>query len=203
MAITKASNSGIKTGVLKYDSMLAGNAAFIPTYFESISTTVVSGSQASVTINSIPQTYTHLQIRSRLIGTQNNPPGTCFVEINSDTNTNNYSNHYLVGDGSSVSNGYLSPGGSRRIIFAGHTYAGVQPTYPHVGIVDVLDYTNTSRYKTFRQFFGNETNSYGEICLDSGLWMSTSAITSLKFFLDAGNLTTGTRIALYGIKVAS
>ena len=178
---------------------------FSPTLgsFESISTALLTSTQSSVTISNIPGTYTHLQVRSRFVGTQNNPPGSVFVEVNSDTNTNNYHVQYLVGDGSTTSGGYLSPGGSRRWVFAGHTNGGVQQTYPHIGIVDILEYTNGNKYKTARAWFGNDNNSAGEICLDSGLWVNGAAITSLKFTPDAGSLAAGTHIALYGIKVAA
>jgi hypothetical protein len=53
MAITKMSNSGIASlGSEKYNDMLAGNAPFIPTSFESIATASATG--ASVTFSAIP-----------------------------------------------------------------------------------------------------------------------------------------------------
>jgi len=53
--------SSVKTGAIG-DSLLAGNAAFNPSSFESIATATGSG-QTSVTFSSIPSTYKHLQIR--------------------------------------------------------------------------------------------------------------------------------------------
>ena len=64
MAVTKISNSGIKTGVLKYDSMLAGNAAYDPAATWLIQRVNGTGSSTAITFSSIPQTYQHLQIRA-------------------------------------------------------------------------------------------------------------------------------------------
>ena len=53
--------SSVKTGAIG-DSLLAGNAAYNPSSFESIAT-VTLGSSGAVTFSSIPSTYKALQLR--------------------------------------------------------------------------------------------------------------------------------------------
>ena len=67
-------------------------------------------------------------------------------------------------------------------------------------VIDLLDYANTSKYKTMRGFGGADRNGAGLISFSSGSWQNTAAITTLTFTLQAGNFTQYSTIALYGIK---
>ena len=200
--VYKLTANSVKNGRTVYGSMLAGNTAYIPpTYFDSISTVTLSSTQSSVTISSIPSTYTHLQLRYSGLS---NSMGTQFMEINGDTNTNNYRTHYLRGSGSTLEGGYLT---GRAAILGGGFAGQFSTTYPMVGVIDILDYTNTAKYKVVRALHGTDTNGTGyngESEITSGLWLSGSPITQLKFYLDGGNnFTANSKWALYGIKVAS
>ena len=71
-------------------------------------------------------------------------------------------------------------------------------------IVDVLDYANTNKFKTIRNLEGFDVNgSGGLVALTSGLYRSTSAITSIKLTPNAGNYAQYSHFALYGIKGAA
>ena len=69
-------------------------------------------------------------------------------------------------------------------------------------IIDIHNYVSTTQYKTVRNVSGSDANnSFGEIFLSSGLWLSTAAIDSITLkSTGTGNWTTTTQIALYGIK---
>jgi len=69
-----------------------------------------------------------------------------------------------------------------------------------VSILDIIDYADTSKYKTVRGFSGSDRNGAGNIFLISGLWLSTSAISTITLTADGTNWTTSTTFALYGIK---
>jgi hypothetical protein len=69
-----------------------------------------------------------------------------------------------------------------------------------VGVIDLLDYTNTNKYKTKRAISGLDVNgSGGGIDIDSSLWMNTNAVTSIKLFPDVGSLVQYSTFALYGV----
>jgi hypothetical protein len=47
---------------------------------------------------------------------------------------------------------------------------------------------------------GQDRNGSGIVEFSSGVWMSTSAITSLTFTVAGGDYDTYSQIALYGVK---
>lgn len=159
--------------------------------FESISSATGTGSSGTITFSSIPSTYKHLQVRLKVDATS----GGQSVRFNSDIG-NNYARHAIGGNGSSV---FGSGSASANQAFIGDDSAS---TYPSVIIVDIYDYASTSKYKTFYSFFGHDRNGAGSLYLYSGLWMSTSAITSISLGQAnfGGTFGTGTVAALYGVK---
>ena len=66
-------------------------------------------------------------------------------------------------------------------------------------ILDILDYTNTSKYKTVRVLTGNDGNGAGYVFFTSGSWQSTSAINSLNLSLNY-DFAQYSQFALYGIR---
>lgn len=189
--------------------MLAGNSTILPGSYESIATVDVgAGGSASVTFSSIPSTYSHLQIRCLTRGTAGTGGTPVYVTVNSDTAAN-YSTHQLFGNGSAAaSNGhsnasYILDGWGGFQSFAGGDTANCFG----VGIIDILDYANTSKYKTARAAWGRDNNATtgttGRVFLESGSWRNTVAITSLTFTTDAAygvNWAQYSTFALYGIK---
>ena len=170
--------------------------------YESIATvTVGSGGAANVEFTSIPTTgYKHLQIRA--LG-QTSRSGfnvdTLRFQINSDTGSN-YAWHHLRGDGSATeakaSTTQTDIQAERALgTTTGGSFGGV--------IMDILDYANTNKYKTFRLLGGVDANGSGAITFTSGLWQNTNAITSIKLYGDAANFSNYTHFALYGIKGAA
>jgi hypothetical protein len=157
---------------------------------------VGSAGVANVTFSSIPATYTHLQVRYMAFGQSSTAQ---YFRLNGDTGSN-YARHLLVGSGSSAA------------AYAGTSVTELWPnaglntsSFPTVGVVDILDYKNTSKYKTTRTLGGVDNNggaTNNEISLSSGLWMNANAVTSITFFPLSGNYTQYSQFALYGIKGA-
>ena len=158
--------------------------------YQSIATTTLGSSQANVTFSSIPSTYTHLQVRYSLLGSglQYN------ITINSDT-ANNYSMHYINGDGATVT--ALNAINTNKILQ--NFVTATSTTNPTVGVTDILDYANTNKNKTVRTLDGMDSNGSGQVTFVSGAWYSTSAITSISFS-SGGSFTANSTFALYGIK---
>jgi len=168
--------------------------------FESIQTiTVGATSAASVTFSSIPATYTHLQIRSIARIDQSNTDDNVYMRFNADTGAN-YAGHYLFGNGSSVV--AAAAASQNQGVACRITGANSGASIFGVGICDVLDYTNTNKYKTARVLTGHDQNGSGLVFLMSTLWQNTSAVTSITLFALVGNMTQYSQFALYGIKGA-
>jgi len=166
--------------------------------YDSIATTTLSSTASSVTFSSIPSTYTHLQIRfiARCTATQVSKNIT--TQINGDTGSN-YSRHYLSGNGSAASSGADT---SATVIYGGlATGTGGASNVFGVNVFDILDYTNTNKYKTFRILSGYDDNTQGQAYYNSGLWLNTSAITSITLATEGSfNFSQYSSFALYGIK---
>ena len=161
--------------------------------YELISTTVLSSSQSSVTFSGLGTSaaaYKHLQVRAvvRASGFS------MFVRYNSDSTSGNYRSHGLQGYGSSVSSEDYTYARDKGMIGG---FMGLDATIPLASIVDVYDFSNTSKNKTARSLSGRAT---GGVALDSHVWLSTSAVTSLTVLTTAANFTVGDRFSLYGLK---
>lgn len=167
--------------------------------YESIATvTVGSGGSSTVTFSSIPNTYTHLQIRG-IIRTNRTADDSVSIRFNSDSGSN-YTWHGIYGTGSAAgAQGYTS---QTATTIAGEVFGTTQQANSFCAvIVDVLDYANSNKYKTVRTLNGVDGNGYGQIRLHSGLWLNTNAITSITVLPDYGTaITEYSQFALYGIK---
>lgn len=163
--------------------------------FELISTTVMSSTATSLTIGSIPATYKHLQIRFVAFGENGWP---LILRVNGST-SNIYSDHYLAGSGSAITSGSISGTSATQVyIFGRYGSFNGGTTIPVSGVIDILDYQNTNRYKTIRVLSGTN-NSASDIGLYSAIWQSNSAIDSVTL-TPIGNMYAPTRISVYGVK---
>jgi hypothetical protein len=202
MGVSRIALSSLKT-LNKSDSFLDGNPPYIPTSFESIATFNGTGSGGTVNFANIPSTYKHLQIR---ITARGDDSGATLASLSMylgngspDTGTN-YTRHDLNGNGSTAS--ALGQSGNPQLT--------LRNTLPQNGttanafsgaIVDLLDYSSSTKYKTMRAFTGTDLNGAGSGSLSflSGLWMSNSIVNYIRLTASS-NFLTGTKIALYGIK---
>ena len=182
-----------------YASQISGHLFQPSGAYDSIATTTVgAGGASSVTFSSIPSTYTHLQVRFiARISTSDTAENT-WLQFNGDTGSN-YAYHFLDGNGSSASAG---SGTSQTRILAGRAGAANSGSNIFgVNVLDVLDYTNTSKNTTARILGGIDRNGDGNIRLDSGAWFNTAAVTSLTISpTTANSFVQYSQFALYGIK---
>ena len=173
-------------------ALFAGGTPADTNAYESIAThTVGAGGQSSVTFSVIPSTYKHLQLRAfwKLASSTN-----LIMNANSDTGSN-YKTHLLGGDGSSVYAGVSSVSPNAL----GLGYAGTSAF--SVTVCDILDYTDTNKNKVIRYLMGDDNNGSGDVEFGSGLWINTSAISSLVIKAqNSGNIQEYSSFALYGIK---
>jgi hypothetical protein len=171
--------------------------------YESIQTVIVpSGGTSTITFNSIPQTYKHLQLRSvardassgydtnsfKIVINNDTSSGYARQGIGGDTNNNTYSfREYSTGFGYT---GGIARNGTMSNLFA-------------ASIVTFFDYSSTDKYKNFMSFSGATFNGEGtgNVGAGSGIYVSTNAITSISFTSSQNaNFLQNSQFALYGMK---
>ena len=165
--------------------------------FESIATiTVGAGGASSIEFTSIPGTYQHLQVR--FIGHRDAAVSSAnpLLRFNSDAGSN-YSYHGLYGTGTAAA---VEASASTTRITVGQISGDTYPNIFGASVVDILDYSSTSKNTTVRSFGGHDRNGSGNIFLQSGAWLNTSAVTSILLFLNAGDWGEFSTAALYGVK---
>ena len=179
-----------------YASQITGH--LVTTAYDSIATVNVSSTVSSVSFTSIPSTYKHLQIRYLARSTRTGfTSDSLLLQFNSDTATN-YNYHRLYGDGSTVTSDATTS--SSNIYISQATAANATSGMFAGGVLDILDYADTNKNKTTRTLSGNDQNGSGLMFLNSGLWRSTSAITSIVITPQSGSHAQYSSFALYGIK---
>jgi hypothetical protein len=167
--------------------------------YESIATvTVGAGGASTVTFSSIPSTYQHLQIRGIGRAANSTTDENFILQFNSDTGAN-YSLHNVYGTGSAV-------GANASTNFTASYFSRVSGNNSGasifgVAVADILDYSDTNKYKTVRSLSGHDQNGSGYVTLMSGSWRSTSAVTTITIKNESGsNISQYSQYALYGIK---
>ena len=159
------------------------------------SSTVGSGGAASIDFTSIPSTYTDLIL---VVNAKVSSAGQVLeLQYNSDTGTN-YSATELFGNGTSAAS-------ARRSSVSSYQTSWDIVNFPNVdfgnAIVHLMNYSNTTTYKTFLSRTNSPSATYGGVVTNVGLWRSTSAINSIKIFVSS-TFVTGSTFTLYGITAA-
>jgi len=118
--------------------------------------------------------------------------------FNSDTGSN-YSQHGLYSNNLSATGTFANI--NQTNMLAGRTPgAGSTANVFGVGIIDILDYTNTNKFKTIKSLTGHDQNGSGFLFLFSGNWRSTAAITSIRFIpANSASWIQHSNFALYGV----
>lgn len=165
--------------------------------FESIATVTLGSDTASVTFSDLGA-YQHLQLHVLARSTRTGATGDYLVlRLNSDTGSN-YAWHTLEGNGASTS---ATAGTSQTGMYLNRLGDSSNADYWGAMIINVLDFGSTTKTKTIRSFGGNDRNGAGIVSLDSGLWNSTAAATSVTATLEGGrSFKTNSTFALYGLK---
>ena len=202
MAINRLSQSSVQNAFPKYNSLWDGKSAVGS--MDAISSIEVSTATSSVTFNSIPSTYTHLQFR---IFAQCNR-GTVGVDALKFTfngvGGTSYAGHNLRGDGAGapIAGG---DGSGALLSFARVVGTSTGGSFG-VCLIDIFDYASTVKNKTVRGLGGVDVNGTvggvgGSVGLSSGLFNSTDAISSVTFIPDGGTLFNQySSFVLYGVK---
>ena len=184
--------------LLANNSASGGGAA--PTFEHITTTTLTTNTTTSITLSSIPQNYTHLQLR---ISAKYFPSGTAYMYMSTNISGITY---YTQG----METGAFSFSSFDQSSASRYENLGlmVGNGYNHWTsfILDIQDYSNSSKKKVIKNFAGYKregADAHSYMILTSGFQNSTSNISSLTFFNSGGGaFQSGSRFSLYGIKVA-
>jgi len=156
-----------------------------------LSSTTLTASASTITISSIPQTYTDLLIKTSMRSTY---PG---VNVNWTTiRWNNdgsqlYSSLHLFGTGSTTNRQY--PYYITGDLATASTFAN--------GEIYISDYSSsTSKAITATGFAENNDANNNSITITAATYTGTSGISSIVFFPNGGTFDIGCKIDVYGIK---
>jgi hypothetical protein len=158
------------------------------------SVTVGSGGAADITFSSIPATYTDLVIKCSFRGVGTGSPN-IFLDINGAST--NRTMKWLQGNGS-VATSYNF---TTADIATANTTTQTANTFGNSEVY--LPNYASANYKSFSVDSVQESNT-GTVYVDlmAGLWSVTSAITSLKLYINGQNLGQYSTAYLYGISNA-
>ena len=179
----------------------------VATSFESIATSSPT-SGTSITFSSIPNTYKSLQIRATYKDSSTTdwtPTQVATLIRFNGSSGSNYISHQGYGTGATAV-GNNPPTGDTYIYVRG-TYISSIAAYANMAgamIIDVYDYASTTKNKTIKYLSGNDANANGTtnrvVAFGHGLWLVTTAVSSITLYSADTGFTTGTTFALYGIK---
>jgi hypothetical protein len=174
-------------GILNSQAAGGGGGAF-----DLLESTTLTSSASSVTfsgLDTLAAGYKHLQVRAVL-----KPGGNAYFRIrfNNDT-ANNFTFHYLSGDGGAMESGW--EGTTRSYIDIDQT----STTNFTPAVIDILDFASTNKNTTTRSLSGGLTTSASKIRLSSGVYLSTNAVTEINL-LSTNAAQAGSRFSLYGVK---
>lgn len=157
-----------------------------------IATYTLGSAQTDVTFSSIPSTYTDLVLVTMLKETA---AANAIIRVNGDTGSN-YSSTTLGGNS----------GGAFSARQTNSTWIWIdrqgETTDFGVGLTHFMNYSNTTTYKTILDRFSAYTTG---LQATVGLWRNTSAINSIKIFIDYSptqSFVAGSTFTLYGIAAA-
>jgi hypothetical protein len=170
----------------------------MPSTYEHIAGYTVTGSAtASITLSSIPATYTDLEIITSFRCSPSTPDDSASLVLNNDTAANYYWTQIKGPNaGGPYSNGSGSSGRAAALVVndmpSGSGKFSADTIY-------INDYSSTSGYKQIlSKFYGGAPGMF------STSWFGTAAVNSVKFVCDtAGDaFQVGSTVNIYGIKAA-
>ena len=205
MAIKRASTSTALNGFPKYPSIW-DQSTQTATFDYLGSATVGATVLDQIVFAGIPQTYTHLQLRGFAKTTRNyagNNEDWLYCTINGDGGSHN-GGRQIAGNGSSLdgtANISVSWAGS---LISSSTFVTGQQYLFSPFIIDIFDYSSTTKFKTFVSFTGFDTNSTtypsgSTVRYAGNSYKQFTPVTSLVLS-NFVSFATGTTFALYGIK---
>lgn len=156
--------------------------------YEPIATTTTSGSVSSITISSIPATYTDLRVVVR--GTTA-AGGSYGLQFNGDTSAA-YSRHRIYGYVTGVAGQAQTATGTPSLTFT-------SITIPSGIICDIFNYTTSQRKQVLFRGFQEDDSGSGSSIMGVMQWSGTATINQITVIPGNTSFNNGTSVTVYGI----
>ena len=168
----------------------------MPNTYELITSTTLSSSASTVTLSSIPSTFTDLHLVCSLRSDYSSATNNAYVYFNS---TDDGQAIYLYGDGSTPSSLNINYNES----YSGNINAATSTSNTFTSYSLYIPNYLSSNQKSSSLDSVTENNSTTAFTwLGARLWQYTAAITSITFRLQFSTYAVGSTFYLYGVKNA-
>lgn len=163
-----------------------------------------NSSTNAILFTNVPQYYKHLQVR--IIGRSTrtfsgNAIDVVNMQLNGDFQT---TQHNMYGNAFSITSNYNAGLGTGAMVSASSGSNTTNSSLFSLYVCDILDYTNTSKFKTTRTNWGWDTNltTGGDVNfsgMTSACWNTFSSISTVYLNCSNGNFVQNSTVVLYGI----
>jgi hypothetical protein len=165
--------------------------------YEPIATTTLATATTTITLSSIPQTYTDLRV-VMVTASAGASGGDRGVQFNGNTGSV-YAEAAIYGEGTTAGTSRYANNSRFYLNYWGTTYIANRQLFT----LDIFAYTNASVFKTVLIGMNQDQNGSGRIERHAALFGSTAAVTSISFVNISGDgYAAGTTVTIYGIKAA-
>lgn len=158
--------------------------------------TVGAGGAATVTFNNVPQTFTDLYLVASVRGTASQLSVDCFCSFSGQTGTN-HSQTRLIGSGSSAGSDRPTTGSGFRLVDAAGATSTSNTFSSAVFYLPNYISINNRSVITDGVMENNATTTYSILTAVS--YLSSAAITSIRFDSSPGSFAQHSTFTLYGI----
>jgi len=174
--------------------MELSRGALMPNTYKELLRTTIGTATSSVTLSlSGISGYTDLVLVANF--TVATASGNLVMTFNGDTTSGLYSKTQLEGTGTSAFSGRTANANNIGL----DSNMGSDTTSPSIHILNLMNYANTSVFKTVLHRQSSFWSANPGTAARVGLWRNTNAITSITLSNGAVNFNVGSTFSLYGI----
>jgi hypothetical protein len=154
-----------------------------------------NSSSTSVSFTSIPQNYTHLQLRIFARGTGGSTAQDILMTLNNDGTSSYWEYHQAFSTGV---NSYSNFGTTNTFMYVA-SVTGTSALANNFGsaIVDIHDYASSAKNKSIKSLQGWNNNGSGNVVFRSNMYTGITPISTIT--LSMSNFAQYSHIALYGL----
>ena len=165
----------------------------MPNTYVALRTETLVSATSSVTL-SLSGISGYTDLRIIVTGSTTAAGRTIQIQFNGDTTSGLYSMTELWGTGSTAGSNRRS---NQNLINTSYQQVNFSDTAQANALIDIMNYSNTSVFKTVLSRTNSASASYPGTVASVGLWRNTAAITSIT--LSSSDFAAGSTFNLYGI----